>query len=310
LRKALDEQIPPKTPDRNLLIATWNLRHFGDLTEKWESSEKDSPKRNLHALRCIVDIISRFDIIAIQEVKDNLKCLRETIKALGPNWMFIMTDVTKGSAGNVERLAFIFDTRKIKMSGLACEIVVPQEYLSENGPEAMKKQFARTPYAVSFYSAGRTFILCTLHVLYGEAPERVPELKMIAKWLSDWAKEMHSWKHDLIALGDFNIDRKGDELYNAFTSTGLTVPEELTTVPRTLFSDPKKPDTGHYFDQIAWFVEQKGIPELTLKFLRAGTFDFKPYAMSSLKLTKNQLSYRISDHYPLWAEFDVRPDSK
>ena len=96
LRKALDDQIPPKTPDRNLLIATWNLRAFGDLTEKWETSEKDSPKRNLHALRCIVDIISRFDIIAIQEVKDNLKCLRETIKALGPNWMFIMTDVTKG----------------------------------------------------------------------------------------------------------------------------------------------------------------------------------------------------------------------
>jgi endonuclease/exonuclease/phosphatase family metal-dependent hydrolase len=306
----LDQQIPPKTPDRNLLVATWNLRAFGDLTEKWETSEKDSPKRNLHALRCIVDIISRFDIIAIQEVKDNLKCLRETIKALGPNWMFIMTDVTKGSDGNDERLAFVFDTRKIKMSGLACEIVVPPEYLIDPGPDAMKAQFARTPYAVSFYSAGRTFILCTLHVKYGQAPERVPELKMIAKWLSDWAKEMQSWRHDLIPLGDFNIDRKDDDLYKAFTSTGLTVPDILCKVPRTVFSDPKKPDTNHFFDQIAWFTGQKGIPELTLKFLSGGTFDFVPYAMSSLKLTKTQLSYRISDHYPLWAEFDVRAESK
>jgi endonuclease/exonuclease/phosphatase family metal-dependent hydrolase len=280
------------------------------LTEKWETNEKDSPKRNLHALRCIVDIISRFDIIAIQEVKDNLKCLRETIKALGTNWMFIMTDVTKGKEGNAERLAFIFDIRKVKMSGLACEIVVPEEYLKDPSPQVMKTQFARTPYAVSFYSAGRTFILCTLHVKYGQAPERVPELKMIAKWLSDWAKELQSWKHDLIPLGDFNIDRKDDDLYKAFTSTGLTVPEVLTKVPRTVFSDPKKPDTEHFFDQIAWFTKQKDIPELTLKFLNGGTFDFVPYAMSSLNLTKNQLSYRISDHYPLWAEFDVRTENK
>jgi len=222
-----------------------------------------------------------------------------------------MTDVTKGSEGNDERLAFVFDTRKIRMSGLACEIVVPPEYLKDANPDAMKAQFARTPYAVSFYSAGRTFILCTLHVKYGQqAPERVPELKMIAQWLSDWAKEMQSWKHDLIPLGDFNIDRKDDELYKAFTSTGLSVPDVLCKVPRTVFSDQKKPDTNHFFDQIAWFTGQKGIPELTLKFLSGGTFDFVPYAMSSLKLTKTQLSYRISDHYPLWAEFDVRAETK
>ena len=209
---------------------------------------------------------------------------------------------------NVWRLFLIL--AKSSMSGLACEIVVPEEYLKNPSPDAMKKQFARTPYAVSFYSAGRTFILCTLHVKYGDAPERVPELKMIAQWLSDWAKELHSWRHDLIPLGDFNIDRKDDDLYKAFTSTGLTVPGDLYKVPRTLFSDPKKPDTAHFFDQIAWFTAQKGIPELTLKYLRGGSFDFLPYAMSSLKLTKMQLSYRISDHYPLWAEFDVRTDDK
>jgi endonuclease/exonuclease/phosphatase family metal-dependent hydrolase len=308
LRKALDEKIPPKNLDQNILIATWNLRMFGDLTEKWVVTEKDSPKRNLHALRCIVDIVSRFDVIAIQEIRDNLKCLRHMIKALGPNWMFIMTDVTKGSAGNNERLAFIFDTRKVKLSGLACELVLPADKLQSVEPDALKTQFARTPYAVSFYSAGRTFILCTLHVKYGSgSQERVPELKAIAEWLSDWAKELQSWKHDLIPLGDFNIDRKDDDLYKAFTSTGLSVPQDLLSVPRTIFSDPLKPDLNHFYDQIAWFTQKKDIPELTLKFMRGGTFDFVPYAMSSLELTKNQLSYRISDHYPLWAEFDVRP---
>ena len=229
------------------------------------------------------------------------------MKALGKNWMFIMTDVTKGSAGNYERLAFVFDTRKVRLSGLACEIVLPEESLNVDETDAMTNQFARTPYAVSFYSEGRTFILCTLHVKYGQASkERVPELKAIAQWLHAWAKELQTWKHDLIPLGDFNIDRKDDALYQAFTSTGLTVPADLMNTPRTIFSKPDKPDLNHFYDQIAWFTQKKEIPELTLKYVRGGIFDFVPYAMSSLNITKNQLSYRISDHYPLWAEFDVR----
>ncbi len=72
------------------------------------------------------------------------------MKALGKNWMFIMTDVTKGTVGNTERLAFIFDTRKVKLSGLAGEIVIPEEKLQATESDAMKTQFARTPYAISF----------------------------------------------------------------------------------------------------------------------------------------------------------------
>ena len=34
LRGALDAGVPPKVLDRNLLIGTWNIRAFGDLTEK------------------------------------------------------------------------------------------------------------------------------------------------------------------------------------------------------------------------------------------------------------------------------------
>jgi len=56
-----------------------------------------------------------------------------------------------------------------------------------------------------------------------------PELKAIAEWLADWAKNINelSNNHNLITLGDFNIDREGDDLYNAFISTGLKVPKDL-----------------------------------------------------------------------------------
>lgn len=304
LRLQLDKDIPRKVLDHNVLIATWNLRAFGGLTEKWESGPKDNPKRDLYSLRCIAEIIARFDVIALQEVRGDLKALRHMLKFLGDHWGLILTDETKGSSGNWERMAFLFDMRKVNISGLACELVVPPEQLDSIDPTALRRQFARTPYAVSFRSAHKTFILVTLHVLYGKnAVERIPELKAIATWLADWAQDINGWDHNLIALGDFNIDRKDDLLYQAFTSTGLFTPPDLNRVPRTIFSDPFNPEKDKFYDQIAWFLGDRKIPALSMRYNRGGTFDFLKVALKSRNLPKDQLSFRISDHYPLWAEF-------
>jgi endonuclease/exonuclease/phosphatase family metal-dependent hydrolase len=288
-----------------VLIATWNLRAFGNLTESWKCKESDSPKRNWHALRCIAEIVSRFDVIAIQEVRDNLRSLRHMLKMLGDDWSFLMTDVTKGAQGNNERMAFLYDTRKVRLSGLACELVVPEEQLKKIAPDALRRQFARTPYAVSFQSAGKTFILVTLHVIYGQPAERIPELKAIAEWLADWAKDINEWDHNLITLGDFNIDRKDDELYKAFISSGLDVPKDLLNLPRTIFATDG-PKNITFYDQIAWFSKGSKVPALSLKYRSGGNFDFTKTALKSLNLSTRELSYRISDHYPLWVEFDAR----
>ena len=148
LRSALDDPkqgVPAKVLDRNLLIATWNVRAFGDLTEKWMSGEEDTPKRDLHSLLCVAEIVSRFDVIAIQEAKDNLKALQHLIHALGPNWALSLTDVTEGAPGNSERMAFLFDTRRVVPSGLACELVVPEEQLGRIGPGALREHSPARP---------------------------------------------------------------------------------------------------------------------------------------------------------------------
>lgn len=301
LERALDEAVPARRIDDNLLIGTWNIRAFGGLTEKWVASEDDSPKRDLHSLRAIVEILRRFDVIAVQEVRGDLKALRHALKVLGADWGLMLTDVTRGSAGNDERLGFLFDRRRIQVSGLAAELVVPQAELDEVSPDALQRQFARTPYAVSFRCGDQTFILVTLHVLYGSsAAERTPELRAIAEWLDRWARDVNSWDHNLIALGDFNIDRMGDERYEAFTSTGLEVPEDLHAAPRTIFSGGS---AGKFYDQIAWFTEDGGRPALSLKHRRSGYVDFRDLALPSRDLSDFQLSWRISDHYPLWTEF-------
>jgi len=306
LRADLDTELPAKELDRNLLVATWNLRHFGGLTEKWHADADDSPKRDLHSIRVVAEIIRRFDVVALQEVRGNLKALRHTLKVLGSDWGVILSDVTQGSPGNDERLGFLFDRRKVTVSGLAGELVVPQERLDRIDEGALVRQFARTPYAVAFRCGSRTFVLVTLHVLWGDGPdERTPELRAIAEWLDEWARDVNAWDHNIVALGDFNIDRKGDERYDAFTSTGLEVPADLHAVPRTIFADPGAPGE-HFYDQIAWFTGESGQPALSLEYLRGGFFDFVDVALPRRSLTRSSLSWRISDHYPLWAEFSLR----
>ncbi|MGE3704439.1 MAG: endonuclease/exonuclease/phosphatase family protein [Vicinamibacterales bacterium] len=301
LGTTLDATVPARVVDRNLLVATWNLRAFGDLTEKWISERADSPKRDLESLLAIREIISRFDVVAIQEVRGNIKALRHLLKVLGPHWGFLLTDVTLGKAGNDERMAFLFDTRRVKASGLAGELVVPPEWIEAGDldPSALTRQFCRTPYAVSFQAGTETFILVTLHVLYGAtSAERRSELGGIARWLADWARREESWGHNLIALGDFNIDRADDANFAAFTSTGLQPPPQLNDVPRTIFASGRE----SFYDQIAWFTGTHGVPMLSLKYSgKAGCVDFVPIFAGAMTL--QELSWRLSDHYPLWVEF-------
>ena len=299
LRTALDSQIPAKSDD-NLLIATWNIRALSDLTHRWRSGPSDSPKRDWHAVACLAAIVDRFDVIAIQESRRNPTALFALLARLRPSYQLIASDVTEGDAGNGERLAFVYDTSRVLPSGLVGEIVLPPE--STAGP----RQFARTPYAAGFVRRGTEFILTTVHVLWGEAPQdRIGELSAFATWMRSWADRPDDWNQNLLVLGDFNLDRIDDPLFAAFVSTGLWPPDQLNGVPRTIFDNDK---SRHFYDQIAWFSDpsKPDMPSLLQGMTyagRGGSFDFVPHVLHGL--TRTQLSWRISDHYPLWLEFIV-----
>ncbi len=305
LTTSLNGSIPPKRL-RNLLIATWNIRSFASLTRKWTATSNDSPKRDLRGLRAIIEIISRFDVIAVQEIKGDLRALRDTMRFLGSDWDFLMTDVTGGSAGNNERLGFIFQRSRVRPSGLAAELVVEPERLARVGNNAniLREQFARTPYAVSFRRGDATVILVTLHIKFGTSDARLPELKEIADQFDDWARRANRFHHNLLCLGDFNIDRRGDALFDAFTSTGLTIPQQLEDLPRTIFDDPGDSDDDSYYDQIAWFTTgSRALIDMTVS--AGGNFDFLPHVYTETSLSRNSISHRVSDHLPLWVEFEV-----
>ena len=229
---------------------------------------------------CIAETLRRFDVVAVQEVGSTAEAIKATMSHLGGDWAFLVTDVTLGDAGNHERLAFVFDRERLRPSGLACELVLAPEDFGVT-TDVLGRQFARTPYGVSFAREPNVFTLVTLHVVYGNAPgDRVGELAKIAEWLADWATTGDEWGENLIALGDFNIDRQVDEdgdvdeLYKAFIDTGLRPPDNLNHVPRTITDDPDPTapaDRRHYYDQIAWFTGQpNGPPASSLGYRNSG----------------------------------------
>lgn len=296
---ALDAALPAKRED-NLLVGTWNVRAFARLTEKWQSEEGDSPLRDWHALSCIARVVDRFDITAIQETRRDTTGLLGLLALLGPHYRTLLSDVTEGDAGNQERLVYVYDTRRVQPSGLVGELVLPPV-----GSE-LRRQFARTPYAAGFHRNGIDVTLTTVHVIWGQDPsDRVEELRHFAEWMRAWADRPQDWNDNLLVLGDFNIDRLDDPLFEAFSSTGLQPPQALNGVPRTVFDNDK---SSHYYDQVAWFVDDE---EPLLRGLhpsgRSGSFDFLPHAFT--ELDRRDVSWRISDHYPLWVEFETEPAS-
>jgi hypothetical protein len=208
--------------------------------------------------------------------------------------------VTAGEKGNSERLAYVYDSRRVTPSGLAGEIVLPPT--SDGNPE---EQFDRTPYMAGFRACGEQFTLLTVHIRYGRSPsDRIPELRRFAHYtareIRDRVRGGASLEEpNLIVLGDFNIDRRqGNPLFDAFVETGLWVPVELRDMSTTYGAQAK------HYDQIGWFRDDFQL----MPTGRAGRVDFAGAVFKELSLL--QMSYRVSDHFPLWIEFSTDRSSR
>ena len=306
LRQQLAAEIPAKTATDTLLLATWNIREFGG-------------NRHDESLHYIAEIISRFDLVAIQEVAPDLSGLEKVVSLLGRNWSYLVTDSTDGTAGGSERTAFVFDRCKVFSRNLVGEIVLPQTRLIEGG-----LQFARTPFCAAFQAGWFKFILTTVHIYYGQSSgvdsRRLAEIDTIADFLAKRAKKEEA---NYILLGDFNIVKLGDATFQALEKHGFHVPNALKAHP----SDLGK--TKHY-DQIAFNLKLNAdMTVFSEQSQRAGAFNFtksiytpedldvyqKYFDEKNVKgktaaaIEKYYLStwrtFQTSDHLPLWVELKV-----
>jgi len=303
LRGGLKEKVPAKS-DGTLLLATWNIREFGGTK---------GGGRTTDAMYYIAECLSRFDLIAVQEVRANLKALKEILRLLGRQWDVIFTDVSHADGGNFERLAFVYNTAKVSFTGLAGELVLPSKAATEK-----MSQISRTPFICGFQVGWAKFNLCTVHIYYGTAkaedPKRVDEINALAKLLAAKAKDYIETKapvdyspEHLVLLGDFNIFSRTDKTYEALTKNKFQVPEELQKLPQGSNVDQSK-----FYDQIAFFKQKVGVTNTN-----AGVFNFFDYVFNdasefkggkgapTAKTFSQWRTYQMSDHLIMWCEFSV-----
>ena len=75
--------------------------------------------------------------------------------------------------------------------------------------------------------------------------------------------------------------------------------------PGSISAKPGQARTDKYYDQIAWFAEIHGAGGLSMDYRGGGFVDFLPYVYTNTGLTRNEISWRVSDHDPLWAELAI-----
>src|SRR5262245_59338353 len=155
LRHRLKKTIPPRNVLSSILLATWNLREFG--------ADHKQGRRLDESLLYIAEIVSHFDLVALQEINQNLDNLQRLMKLLGSWWDYLVTDVTLGPSGNSERIAFVYDGRKVRFDHLAGELALPPV---KGQPS---RQPARSPFICAFRVGWRRVSLCSVHIYYGTA---------------------------------------------------------------------------------------------------------------------------------------------
>src|SRR3990170_5967571 len=215
LRKRIEaSKVPSSRLDEQILIASWNIREFGrrGRTEK--------------AIHYIAEILSYFDLIALQELRADLRDLARVMNILGSYWKVVFSDVTEGRRGNEERIAYLYDKRAVDFTGLAAEAVAPPVVQRINGKRQVlpSEQFWRTPYIASFRAGTFEFVLISVHVQWGTLASREEELGQIADWVEKRRQSKFVEDKDIILMGDFNIPKKGDRFYQAITRHKLVAP--------------------------------------------------------------------------------------
>lgn len=284
-------KIPPSALDESINIATWNIREFG------------KKRRRRASIHYIAEILNEFDLIAITELRDNLSDFAAVLNILGPYWRFVYSDYILDQGGNRERMAYLYDKRAVNFTGLSSELDAPRKKDKETGEYRPEFDWWRSPFIASFSAGSFDFVLITVHIRWGSGKKaRIKPLKLLAETLEHRRKQKHSIDKDIILLGDFNIPKVNDKLYEAITSKGLKVPKAIRGIGHG--SNLKK---NKRYDQILHY------PEHTKCFTdNAGVLDFYTDGIPGIsklfpgeKLSEREFTFELSDHLPLWIQLDV-----
>lgn len=327
LKPELEREIAPRRTENNLLIASWNLKEFGHTKQRLPD-----------AYFFIAEILAMFDLIAVQEIKSSLKDLEIVMRLLGPDWRYMVNDITEGVAGNKERSGYIFNTHRVRLSGLAGEIAIPPE-ISADGT---LKQLKRAPYMTGFIAGWKKFALINLHLHPGDDFDdpnnpndddqeddvalRREEIRLLMATLEE--KMDNLWTQNLILVGDMNLYKKSDDaavkmVTDAGFSESTALAGKVTNVSKTQAYDRMffrqneyfrlgRTDTGaqeggvfNPFDHVYREAEAQQYRDEMIA-VYGGNDDIAGNPADLLKYFRNHWrKNQLSDHLPIWVELSI-----
>ena len=265
-------QKPAIHAGETIRVASFNIQVLGD-------SKIEKP----HVMDLLSRIIRQFDVVAIQEIRsrnqDIVPRFIDLINATGRRYDYVISD-RLGRTDQKEQYAFIFDTASI-------EIDRHQLYVINDPDDVVHRE----PFVGWFRARGPaadqafTFSLVNVHVDPDETDVELDAMDdVFHAVLRDGRNE-----DDVIILGDFNVsDAEMGELG--------TVPG-LTSVIQSMPTNTRK--TKQYDNLV---FEAEATSEFTG---RGGIYDFlREYNLSMPH------ALEVSDHLPVWAEFNVYEGGK
>ncbi|MFC1527556.1 endonuclease/exonuclease/phosphatase family protein [Candidatus Neomarinimicrobiota bacterium] len=253
--------------NQSITIASWNLKNIGQ-------SKLNDPAR----INVIIDVLKKYDIIAIQEVKDVSLQLPQLLIAKmnqdGSNFNVVASD--RVGRNVFEQYLFIYND----------EIIDAIPNTDGYGIEP-NDEFAREPFYTMFKSGNFDFYLMTIHTDPDDVGIEIPALRDAYLELQNITPK----ENDIILLGDLNGKAPG------VTAGSYITMDAIAQIPNIIFTINEETNTrgGKAYDNI---IFQKNY---TLEYSNSsGVNTF----WLQYGLDEDQ-GFKISDHKLVWAIFNI-----
>lgn len=251
----------------HITIASFNIQVFGE-------SKLNKPD----AMKILVDVVRRFDVVAIQEVRaksdDILPRFLALINADGSKYDYAIGP-REGRTNSKEQYAFIYDTRTIEIDRPSLYVVGDPDDMLHREPFVGAFRVKGLPPDQAF-----TFTLIDIHT---DPDETDVELNVLDDVYVAVRRDGRG-EDDVILLGDLNVDdRHLGEL------------GKLPNMTWTIRGTPTNTRQKAQYDNMVF--DQTATTEYTG---RSGVFNLiDEYGLSEAQ------ALEVSDHFPIWAEFSV-----
>jgi endonuclease/exonuclease/phosphatase family metal-dependent hydrolase len=219
-----------------------------------------------------------YDIVAIQEVvagnggAQAVARLADELSRTGFEWDYVVSNPTQGGSYSSERYAYLWKPSRVQLKRKA--------WLDVDCIE----DFEREPYFITFEYQNKTFTLVNIHALpKSKQPEK--ELKHLRLYPDLYPEEY------LIFLGDFNLPQS-HTVFNPLKSRGY---EPALVNQKTSL-------------KVKCIAEQCLASEYDNLFIDSKVFSVLGSGVNLFHELYPDLksARKISDHIPVWVEFDFR----